>query len=420
MSAFVGELLTPPELRFNYSSNSAKDMNPRRGLKIYGPYDSGLLGKDRIKAAVIFPSEHVKEKDKLVKGLLEGYDSFMGFKALFRIPLTFEREVPVSTGKDVGRAVWDLASRNDTDLVFIIIDPVHKYLYQTLKQELLGNGIPNQVVTVEKLQDKRQLPWVLENLALACYAKIGGSPWVVASEENRHELVIGISRAQDKNKKFVVGFVTLFTQEGDFILLYSSAPVEWDREKYVRGLTQLIVEAYEEYRQIQGEPEAIVLHLCKRPGKLREVKAVQQAIQEIDPSIPYALVHLNDDSSYRLFDTGHATYIPQAGLKVNLGSRNALLLLDGRIGDRRRSRGVPKVLDIRMDKRSTMPVDEFPYLIRQIYNFSRVNWRGFNARAVPVTLNYSYLIARLIMEIGSENWNRIISKGRLRDKAWFL
>jgi len=90
------------------------------------------------------------------------------------------------------------------------------------------------------------------------------------------------------------------------------------------------------------------------------------------------------------------------------------------MGDERRSRGVPKVLDIRMDKRSTMPVDEFPYLIRQIYNFARVNWRGFNARAVPVTLNYSYLIARLIMEIGPENWNRIISEGRLRDKAWFL
>jgi len=420
MSTFVGELLTLPELRFNYSSTSAKDMSPRRGLKTYGPYDSGLLSKDRIRAAVIFPSEYKREKDILVKGLLEGCGSFMGFRMLFRIPLTIEREEPISRERDVGRVVRSLMSRNDTDLVFIIINPSHSHLYQTGKQELLGNGIPNQVVTVGRLRDERQLPWVLENIALACYAKIGGSPWVVASEENKHELVIGISRAQDKNKKFVVGFVTLFTQEGDFLLLYSSAPVEWDKDKYVRGLTQLIVEAYEEYRQIQGKPEAIVLHLCKRPGKLREVKAIQKAIQEIDTSIPYALIHLNDDSSYRLFDTGHATYVPRSGLKVNLGSRNALLLLDGRMGDERRSRGVPKVLDIRMDKRSTMPVDEFPYLIRQIYNFARVNWRGFNARAVPVTLNYSYLIARLIMEIGPENWNRIISEGRLRDKAWFL
>jgi len=184
-------------------------------------------------------------------------------------------------------------------------------------------------------------------------------------------------------------------------------------------LAKLIAEAYEEYCQIQGKPDAIILHLCKRPGRF-EVEAVQRAFRQINVSVPYALIHLNDDSSYRLFDASHATYIPQAGLKVDLSPNNALLLLDGRIGDKRYRRGVPRVLDISMDKRSTMPVDEFPRLVRQVYNFAWVNWRGFNARAVPVTLNYSYLIARLITEIGANAWNQIISAGRLRDKAWFL
>ncbi|BBM69291.1 hypothetical protein RmaAA213_11370 [Rhodothermus marinus] len=203
-------------------------------------------------------------------------------------------------------------------------------------------------------------------------------------------------------------------------MLHSLAPVlEWEQEKYVKGLTDLIVEAYHEYREIQGTPDAIILHLCKRPGRFREVEAVQRALQQIG-DVPYALIHLNDDSSYRLFDTSHATYVPQAGLKVDLGRRNVLLLLDGRIGDRRYRRGVPRVLDISMDKRSTISADEFPRLVRQIYNFARVNWRGFNARAVPVTLNYSYLIARLIVEIGANRWNQVISAGRLRDKAWFL
>lgn len=421
--AITGEILNPPPLRFDYSSPSAKDFDARQGLKKYGPYDASILGKDCIRVAIIFPSRFNREKDILLSGLINGCEMFLGFQKLFRIPLSIEKELPLSaeTEVEVRRTAQNLTREDDLDLVLILITSQNIALYRTAKRELLGNGIPNQIVTAENLQVSNQVPWVLENIALACYAKIGGTPWVVASENTRRELVIGISRAQDRNKQFVVGFVTLFTQDGDFLLLHSLAPVlESERDTYVEGLTALIVEAYQEYNRLQGTPEGIILHLCKRPGRYREVEAVQQALQQIGNTVPYALLHLNDDSNYRLFDTGHSTYIPPAGLKVDLGGRNALLLLDGRIGDKRSRRGVPRVLDISLNKHSTMDAKEFPRLVRQVYNFAKVNWRGFNARTVPVTLNFSYLIARLIVEIGAQNWNQVISSGRLWNKAWFL
>jgi len=49
-----------------------------------------------------------------------------------------------------------------------------------------------------------------------------------------------------------------------------------------------------------------------------------------------------------------------------------------------------------------------------------VNWRGFNAAAIPVTLNYPKLIATIVGEVGADRWNQIIASGKLRDKAWFL
>jgi len=73
-----------------------------------------------------------------------------------------------------------------------------------------------------------------------------------------------------------------------------------------------------------------------------------------------------------------------------------------------------------MDPRSTMESDQFPRLVRQVFEFARVNWRGFNAQAIPATLNYSYLVARLVAEIGAQKWNAIASAGVLRDKSWFL
>ena len=43
-----------------------------------------------------------------------------------------------------------------------------------------------------------------------------------------------------------------------------------------------------------------------------------------------------------------------------------------------------------------------------------------NLSSGPVTLNYSKLIARMVIELGIQNWNQIITEGKLRDKSWFL
>lgn len=263
-----------------------------------------------------------------------------------------------------------------------------------------------------------QRPWVLSNIALASYAKVGGTPWVVQDTAGRRELIMGVSRAQDRAETFVVGFVTLYNQEGDFLQLHSKAPViDWGM--YVEGLEDLVIDSYEAYESEWGKPESLVIHFHKRPGT-REIEAITRAFQHLGLSIPYALVHLNEFSLFRLFDTTHSSYVPQSGLKVGLSRHRALLLLDGREDDQRNRMGAPNVWDLSMDKRSTMPPDEFPRLVAQIHRFARVNWRGFNARSTPVTVNYSKLICDQVLEIGLDCWNSMMSTGKLRDKAWFL
>ena len=107
---------------------------------------------------------------------------------------------------------------------------------------------------------------------------------------------------------------------------------------------------------------------------------------------------------------------------VRLSSRQAILATDGRRPySRRRYVGTPTMLEITMDKESTMDFREFPRLVEQVYRLSYVNWRGFNARTIPITINYSYLIARLLGNLEDvKMWNSIIMNGKLMDKAWFL
>jgi len=427
-SYFIGERLTVPNLRFNPSSIAASHPNARQGLRTYGPYDSQRLGKDKISAALIYPCSLKSVSQIVQQGLIQGNGSFRGFQSLFRIPIDFiaERCATNETENDFRRELQPILNERP-DIVVFLTSTRNQNLYSATKAESLGNGIPSQVITAEKLRVQNQIQWTLENIALQIYAKIGGTPWTVMSSSPRDELVLGVSRALDRQRNFVVGFVTLFTYDGDYQFLYSLSPkpTEWSKlDEYRDALANLIVEAFEEYTQQQGQPTSLVIHICKRPGKYREIAAVEKALQEIGNDMPYALVHLNDDSNYRLFDTSHQTYIPESGIKVNLSSRSALLLLDGRPpdvqGGIRRKRGVPRVLEVTMDHRSKMPIDQFSRLVQQVFEFSRVNWRGFNAQAVPATLNYSYLVARLVAEIGARNWNAIVSAGILRDKAWFL
>jgi len=427
-SYFIGERLTVPNLRFNPSSIAASHPNARQGLRTYGPYDSQRLGKDKISAALICTSSLKSVSQTVKQGLIHGNDAFRGFHSMFRIPIEFiaERYATNETENDFRRELQAILNERP-DIVVFLTSTRNPNLYSALKAESLGNGIPSQIITKEKFQAQDQIQWILENIALQIYAKIGGTPWTVMSSSSRNELVLGVSRALDRQRNSVVGFVTLFTHDGDYQFLYSLSPkpTEWSKlDEYRDALANLIVEAFEEYTQQQGQPTSLVIHICKRPGKYREIAAVEQALQTIGNDIPYALVHLNDDSNYRLFDTSHQTYIPESGIKVNLSPRSALLLLDGRPPDAqsgiRRKPGVPRVLEVTMDHRSTMAIDRFPDVVQQVFEFARVNWRGFNAQAIPATLNYSYLVARLVAEIGAQNWNAIASAGVLRDKAWFL
>jgi len=432
MMYFVGEKLSPPALRFSASSLSQQDYNPRRGIQNYGPYDAMTLGKEKVNCLVIYPARLQNAKHTVVGGLQNGNGSFAGFQKLFRLPLAIcgERSLSDETPQQIENVLPGLLREHTPDIVLILASTRNSACYARAKTILLGNGVPSQFVTQEKLGNPSQLPWLLENVALQMYAKIGGTPWTVLSSQKQKSLVLGVSRAQDEQKRLVVGFVTLFSSDGDYLFFSTIAPkpVYWeDAEAYREALTSVIVEACNDYTTQSGRPDEIVIHLCKKPGKFREFPAAEQAMKALGWNLPYAILHLNEYSNYRLFDAAHASYVPQPGIKVTLSDTSTLLFLDGRkrdfrTGDEiRNRRGVPRLFEIGFDQKSTLPVSEFPRLIRQVYEFAAVNWRGFNAQSVPATLNYSRLIANLIAEIGADNWSATVGKiGLLADKAWFL
>lgn len=211
--------------------------------------------------------------------------------------------------------------KNDYDFAFIIIErkEISRRIYSEIKSELLANGIPSQFINSDRLLINNNYQWILINLSISFYAKIGGTPWVISANQNQSissDIVLGMSRAIDQSKNFIIGFTTIHKSNGDFILSKFQAPVStW--EEYEESLKILVKKSIESYRQKENEPETIVCHFHKRTGR-KELNAVVDGLSETVSEAKFALLHLNSYSNYRLFDTSTSSYVPANGLMVKI------------------------------------------------------------------------------------------------------
>jgi len=426
-SHLFGEILSHAPLRFDYASPSCVAETPYRGLNNFGAYDKSLPGNKSPKLAIIYPVQVRAFIPNFKQYFVNGYSRYLGLKKWFLMDVDIFDEFPIQyTNKpeDYLHETEDIISK-DYEFVFIIIErrEISKKIYSLLKSELLANGIPSQFINSDRLKLDRNFEWILMNLAISFYGKIGGTPWVISAEENQDtspEIVVGVSRAMDRNKNFIIGYTTIYKGNGDFILSKFQAPVSTYSD-YENHLNSLITSSIETYREKEGEPHTIICHFHKRTSKT-EVEAIAKSLEDATSNAKYALLHLNNYSNYRLFDTSDNTFVPYDGLMVKIGSRQAVLLTTGRDKKTNKPRmGTPVPTEITMDRRSTVEIEYFYDMVKQIYNFSRINWRGLNASTIPVTINYSKLIAKLLANIGDiSDWNRILNNGKLTNKAWFL
>ncbi len=418
-----GEYLERPLLKFDSTVSTSTHLWPMSGISAYGPYDKSVMQRKSIRFAILYPQEHDSVIGNFIHQFCNGVQRFPGYLRWFRqSPQCFER-YPISDLNTKGyEDVANQALRRNYDLIFVVTEGFRRerILYQRIKTKLLEKGIPSQFLSSVRLYaDSNQLQWILSNIALSVYAKMGGTPWVIEAPDTS-QIILGMSRALDPSSKVIVGFTVVFKQNGDFVLSYSKSPVTtWP--EYEKGVEDLVYEAVYEYAKTEGEPEQIAFHFTKRPGR-REIESVNRAVSRLDFEIKYALIHVNSTSGFHLFDTSDPTRVPIVGLKVNLSNHGALLLLGGRdVRGLRPSIGTPSVLDVSVDKRSTVEQREYHRLIDQVFNLAFVNWRGFNARTIPVTTYYGYLMAKIIGGIESiEEWNLISNNPSLMDKAWFL
>jgi hypothetical protein len=448
--------------------------SPDEGLRKWGPYEFMQHERNEPLIAVVCEPQHRGRVEQFIQLLTSGFPDEVwhaqmakkgatwpnpyqgGLIGKFRLSRVYA-EYEETTGPaadDYERAITKLLNRLPESPVLAVVQSrdATKQLYGgqnpyfVSKAAFMTAGIPVQAVTIEKMDWAiADNPLILNNVAVATYAKLDGVPWCISMRGvTSHELVIGLGYTETRETRLgtrsrYVGLTTVFSGDGRYLVWEQTREVEFDEyaQALLETLQRTVTQIRESHRWSMGDAIRLIFHVFK-PLKREEIKAIKRlvtALTEDKFAVSYAFLDLSQNHDYQLFDaqqpgksyrsgTGsmqvRGKSVPRRGLALRIDSRTALLQLTGPDELKTDLQGSPSPLLIALHPDSDF--DDLTYLVRQIFHFTFMSWRGSRPAAEPVTILYSRLIARSLANLKPiAGWNsRSLTQGGLRNRSWFL
>lgn len=456
------ETIPKPFLVFD-PSGTRKDDWAERGIKKNGPYDQRTFSPKQLNIAVICQARHEGQVDRFVAKFLDGMpdtvsgknmvarygDGFLRRYQLERPNLEFFT-APSSSTSDYQVASHRALSKASEDgfkwdLVLVQVEEEFKALedgsnpYFATKSTFLKRDVPVQSVLLETMaQPDSQLVFSLNHMSLATYAKLGGTPWLLASPQTvAHELVIGLgshsaSASRIGSRERFVGITTVFSSDGSYLLTDRTAVVPFDR--YSDALYETLKRAITTVRKQDNwrstDKVRLVFHVFK-PLKDTEAEAVEQTVKDLSlDNVTFAFIHVAQSHPYLIFDNNQkgigyrdpkkGVLGPTRGLHIKLGDRESLVIFSGASELKQASDGMPRPCLLKLHRLSTFR--DMTYLARQAFEFSGHSWRMLAPEPFPITIRYSDLIAERLSGLSSvSGWDdEAVKFGQVGKTLWFL
>ncbi len=430
-----------------------------KGLAEFGPFDSQFFTPRRPKILVLTPRAFQGTAevfmDRFRRGVPDAKVYTQGFARKYRLTDCDVEIEAFDAGPRDAAAYRDacLAATQTADkphLAIVITSEEQEELqgdaspYLVAKSTLMGQRVPVQEMQFETIR-RGDLAYPLDSMALQCYAKLGGIPFVIAAPRTiAHELVIGIGSAHVKSSRFsdperVVGITTVFSADGNYLLSNTSREADYEHypEELLRALRICIDDVKKRNAWQPEDALRLIFHVFK-PLKDAEAEAVKQLVGDLLAeyrSVEFAFLHVADEHDWALFDTsapgvgnwpmpsGHrkpkGTCVPQRGHAVLVSPTEVLLTVSGPYDMKLATHGLPQPLLLKLHRASTFT--DVEYLAGQVFRFTAMSWRRFYPSSKPITILYSDLIASLLGRLRHvRNWNADIISTAFRTSRWFL
>ncbi|MDZ7720020.1 MAG: Piwi domain-containing protein [Balneolaceae bacterium] len=403
------------------------DRNPFQGLKEGGPYQPPAVAHMEL-FMIVHESSTKTLGNRLYMDLKKGRASFPGLSAFAKMPLHIrDKNITFKNEDDplpeIRKALREMELKEHIRYGAIYISPIAKddpdparhAVYYRMKEELLKYGITSQTIFRGSIMDS-SFNLYLPNIATALVAKMGGRPWSLKQETSK-ELVIGIGAYRpNKLRKRYLGSAFCFTRNGEF-RGFDSFTADDDIK-----LTGSILKAVRDFHKKNENMERVIIHFYKQM-KRREAKELHRKIRELNLDVPLVILTIHKSASRDLIlsDRSVSHRLPLSGTWTRIGDRQFLLYNNTRYGlpnDKMKSYHYP--LKVRIDiadnynkeekweeyiERLDQKLEEEGWveeLLRQVYQFSRLDWQSVSVTTTPVTVKYPEMVARRFPYFKSE------------------
>lgn len=415
--------------KVNHSENlmvfgkNQTDVNPISGMRDFGPYKPAPNVTNN---KFIFIYENRDDANKLYFNFKNGLKHFPGLWSYVGIPVTLERDISLKYENsktlkgEFDQFLLDKLAAESYENYFVIVigdfnrqesDEEQSDLYYHIKSSLLKKGIPSQFIGYKGVRGG-SFHYYLPNIAVAILAKMGGIPWKLKGKTT-DELVIGFNQKKIADSRFI-GSAVFFSNEGELngVVGYP----ESDSETALLAHLRNSIESYINHKS--KAPERLIIHYYK-PYSDNERWQTENLIQnELRLNIPFAVVEVNDSKTQidLCFDQDSDFGMPESGTYIKVGRDEYLLFNNTRYN----ANTVRSVLDelpikIRIHFADTGGFSH-KELISQIYEFSRLYWKGLKQRSQPATTIYSKLIA----DFKAHFEEAMPDNSIVNDTPWFL
>ena len=352
--------------------------------------------------------------DDLIYGL-EGNSKFIRFPGLRRMfRMEIENIEHLNLDGDVSQVVnkvKELKVHSKKVIPIITIDRnKDNEFYYSLKYQLLKLGIPIQVVTSQLLRNKYTLKWALSGIALQIFAKLGGKPWKVRPSMEK-SIILGIGQAHQKVEGKIKKFFA-YSVCTDSSGIYKKIGVlgnSISEEDYYQQLRKNIILIAEEF--IQEGYQNIVLHVPFRICR-RELEEINKALQELSQNLERSQEKLNlivirinrETKFFGYAETNSMIPFESTFIQLQHNPSTYLVWFEGlQFHNRKVVKLVPGPILIQFWwANKTLNKEEERKYLQDVLNLSGANWRGFNAKNLPVSVYYSQLVAKFLTKFPSE------------------
>ena len=291
----------------------------------------------------------------------------------------------------------------------IVLTPFSKHdtldenaAYWNLKHAFLSKGLPIQVVASETVADKNKLKWATASIGLQIFAKVGGTPWKVRPRTERC-LIVGIGQAHHVSEKGIDRFFaySVLTDSSGVFQEVRSLGDARDEEHYIKNFSTNLRKIFADY---SSDFSSFVVHTTFSIGR-RELESVAAALKDQqkrqEGTGEFVSLKFNDRNRFFGFAIDHNSRVPYESNVISLSHSEFLVWFEGlQYGQstvHKMVGGGPLHVKFTYPSEGLTPDQQRAHL-QDAINLSGANWRGFNAKSLPVSVYYAQLIAKYLKE----------------------